>query len=96
MATESKCYINKVEEILSDNGYEDIKILTNYGYDTAFIGVTTDQRAVYDYDKMVEWLMDTEGMTREDAIGWIGYNTIRALPYLGEDAPIIIHRLEVQ
>ena len=43
---------------------------------------------------MVEWLMDTEGWSYEDAAEWVSYNTLRALPYMGEDAPIVINRLE--
>ena len=57
------------------------------------IGVTHDNRAVYDYEKMVEWLINTEGFTEEEAIEWIGYNTLRAIGYFGEDAPIIMYQL---
>ena len=77
------------EERLLENGYEGIKYLTDYSYDSALIGVSNDDRAVYDYEKMVEWLMDTENFSEEEAREWIDYNTIRALPYFGTDAPII-------
>lgn len=83
-----------VREKLIDAGYEDIVILENYSYDDAFIGVSHDDRAVYDYDKMVKWLMDTEGFSQEEAIEWIEYNTIRALPYFGDKAPIIVYGME--
>jgi hypothetical protein len=83
-----------VREKLIDAGYEDIVILENFSYDDAFIGVSHDDRAVYDYDKMVKWLMDTQGFSETDAIEWIDYNTIRALPYFGEKAPIIVYRVE--
>ena len=83
-----------VRERLADAGYEDIMILDNFSYDDAFIGVTHDDRAVYDYDKMVKWLMDTQGFSETDAIEWIDYNTIRALPYFGDKAPIILYRVE--
>lgn len=81
------------EKILAA-GYEDIVIFENYSYDDALIGVTEDGRAVYDFDKMVLWLVETEGFTVEEAIEWIEYNTIRALPYMGDDAPIIMYPLE--
>jgi len=55
--------------------------------------VTEDGRAVYDYGRMVEWLMDTEGWSFEDAAEWVDYSTIRALSYMGEDAPIVMNRL---
>ena len=80
------------EKIL-DAGYEDVLLLSNYSYDDALIGVTEDGWAVYDYDKMVKWLMETEGFTETDAIEWIDYNTIRALPYMGDQAPLIMYPL---
>lgn len=42
---------------------------------------------------MVEWLVETEGFEYDEAIEWIEYNTIRALPYFGQDAPIIMYPL---
>ena len=42
---------------------------------------------------MVKWLIETEEFTCEEAIEWIEYNTIRALPYMGEGAPIIVYSL---
>lgn len=81
-------------ERLSELGYEDVVVFENYSYDDALIGVTEDNRAVYDFDKMVKWLCEKEGFSPEEAIEWIEYNTIRALPYAGEDAPIIMYRLE--
>ncbi len=80
-----------VKEWLEDTQFEDILILRNYGYDTAFVGVTTDGYAVYDYNKMVEWLMKKEGWSYEDSVEWIEYNTIRSLPYFEGKAPIIIY-----
>lgn len=82
-----------LERIL-DAGYEDVKYLVDYSYDDALIGITTDNRAVYDFDKMIEWLMETEGFEHLDAIEWIEYNTIRSIPYMGDGAPIIINSLE--
>lgn len=69
-------------------------ILENYSYDDALIGVTEDNRAVYDFNKMVEWLCENTSMTYSEAIEWVEYNTIRALQYVGEDAPIIMYRVE--
>ena len=82
------------EEKLWENGYEDVIILKNYSYDDALIGVTEDNRTIYDFDKMVQWLIHTENFTQEEAIEWIEYNTIRALPYMGERAPVIMYALQ--
>ena len=84
------------EEKLMNFGFEDVKYLTNYSYDDALIGVSEDGRAVYDFDKMVEWLMKEEGWSEEESVEWIEYNTIRALPYFGEGAPIIMYGLPLE
>ena len=82
-------------ERLVECGYEDVVILENYSYDDALIGVTDDNRAVYDFNKMVAWLMDKEEFSYDEAVEWIEYNTIRALPYAGPGAPLIMYPLEV-
>ena len=79
------------KERLLEAGYEDVIVLENFSYDDALLGVTWDNRAVYDFEKMVEWLCSTEGFTYDEAVEWIDYNTIRALPYAGGAGPIIIY-----
>lgn len=81
------------EERLLDAGYEDVKYLLNEGYDDALVGVSEDGRAIYDFDKMVEWLMKKYGWSDMESIEWIEYNTIRALPYMGDKAPIVMYPL---
>lgn len=48
---------------------------------------------MYDYEKMITWLMKPEGWTPEEAEDWVNYNTIRALPYMGDKAPLIMYPL---
>jgi hypothetical protein len=84
---------NDVRKLIEDYDYEDVVIFSNPDYASAFIGISDDNRAVYDYDKMIKYLMDRDGMTDIEAIDFIGYNTIRAMPYFGEDAPIIVYGL---
>lgn len=43
-----------VEEILLDNGYEGIMTFAGPDYEDALIGVSDDNRAIYDFDLMVE------------------------------------------
>lgn len=73
---------------------EDVILLSNYSYDDALVGISDDNRAIYDYSKMVNWLIEQEHFTELEAIEWIDYNTIRALPYMGADAPIIMYPIE--
>ena len=67
--------------------------MCGHSYDSALIGVTEDNRAVYDYGLMVEWLCQTEGWSEDESIDWIEYNVIRALPHMGDLPPVILHRI---
>lgn len=84
---------NDVRELIEDYEYEDVVIFSSPDYASAFIGISEDNRAVYDYDKMIEFLMSKDGMTNIEAVEFIEYNTIRALPYF-ENAPIIMYKLD--
>ena len=86
-------YMN-AEERLLDAGYEGIKYLVNESYDDALIGVSEDGRAIYDFDKMVQWLMDEYGWSDIESIEWIEVNTLRSLPYMGSGAPIIMYSID--
>lgn len=80
-------------DLLNELGYEDVVVFENPDYDSAIIGVSEGRRAVYDFDKMVKHLVDKDGMTDEEAIEFIEYNTIRALPYFA-NSPIIMYPIE--
>lgn len=80
-----------IKEKLLDRGYEGVKLLSDY--DNAFIGITTENRAVYDFKLMIDCLINEGGFTDiNEAMEWIDYNTIRALAYMGSDAPIIVYQ----
>lgn len=70
---------------------EDALVFDNLAYDNAIIGITTDDRVVYDYDKMVEDLVVNENFTLEEAMEWIDYNTIGILPYSEDNRPIVMY-----
>ena len=87
---EDGSYECETERILLEKGYEGTMFLTGFSYDDALVGVTTDRQAVYDYDRMVEWLVGKEGFEDDiEAMEWIDYNTLRAVPYFGSKAPVI-------
>lgn len=79
-----------IREILPEGAI----ILDNSAFDNSIIGVTLDGRLIYDYDKMIEELIEDDGMTFDEAMDWIDYNTIRALPCAGSMAPIIVQRVD--
>jgi hypothetical protein len=72
----------------------DAVVFDNHSYDNSIIGTTFDGRAIYEFNKMVKELMVDEGWTEEEAIEWIEFNTIRALPYGGEKTPMIVYTEE--
>ena len=64
-------------------------------YADAFIGISTDGRAVYNYDKMIEFLEKEDSMEYDEAAEFVNYNTLRALPYMGSNAPIVYYPWEI-
>ena len=79
----------EILDFCEELGAEETLLFENPGYETAFIGLDTNYRAIYSHNKMVEFLMKVDGMTEEEAIEFIDYNTIRACAYM-ENAPIIL------
>lgn len=84
--------MNDIRETLCMMGYEDAIVLENPSFDEAIVGVT-DERVVYQYEKMVECLVKNEGMSEEEAVDFISYNTIRTLPYI-ENSPIVMYSIQ--
>lgn len=68
-------------------------IFVNPDYNNAIIGVTTDDRVVYDYYSMIDSLSSKDDISWEEAQEFIDYNTVRALPYM-DRAPVIVIRKE--
>ena len=81
-------------ELLEDLGYENLIVFDNPDYDSAIIGVSHDDRVIYDYDKMIQHLVDVDHMAIDEAADFISYNTLRAIPYIGDDAPIVMFGIQ--
>ena len=81
----------QIDQFVTESGFESVAIFENPGYYRAFIGVTIDGAAVYSMEKMIGCL--TGEMTREEAIEFIEYNTVRSLGYV-DNPPVIIHEIE--
>lgn len=83
----------KYEEIISyinDLDYDKVVLFSNPTYETAFIGISNDERAVYDYDKMIEFLIKEYGMSPEESMDFISFND----SFRDEYTPIILYRVE--
>ena len=90
----------KIRDRVSDEEVLDnIIVLEGDEYADGAIGLTEDNRLVYSYDRLVKSLAraynkDNPEQGKNDAIDWLEYNTLRAIPYLeraGFLAPVIIH-----
>ena len=86
--------LDEIKEWLCDRDYEDTVVLENPDDLAAILGVSDDGRLIYDYEKMVEHLITTDGMDYEEACEFIDFNTIGALPYMGEKRPVILTKVE--
>lgn len=86
--------IDSLKEWLCENGHEDTVVLESPDYLSAIVGISEEGRLIYSYNKMIEHLMTVENMDAEEAMEFIDYNTIRALPYAGEMAPIVLYDIE--
>lgn len=84
-----------LDEFLSEMYGDDVVHFDGPEFDGGIVGVTTDGRLVYSYEKLVESLAEANGWSREDAIDWVEFNTIRSLPYIGKRAPIVMNDLDV-
>lgn len=82
-------------DMLYELGHEDFIVFRNPDYDSAIIGISDDNRVIYDYDKMVAHLMEVDGMEMLDAMEFIDYNTLGSSPPpdMGECGPIIMYGL---
>lgn len=70
----------------------EIPVFNNPSFESAIIGISHDNRAIYSYSKMIDCLVD-ETMSYEEAVEFIDYNTLRILSYYS-NAPIIMYDIE--
>lgn len=86
--------IDSLKDYLCELGHEDAVVLENPNYLSAVVGVSEDGRVIYSYSRMLKHLALNDGMTYEEAAEFIDYNTIGALSYMGEKAPIILNEID--
>lgn len=79
-------------EKLEENVFEaeEVMLLEEEAFRESLVGISSNMRAVYDYDKMAEEYAEYHGCSLEDAMDYIDFNVIRSLSYWGQKAPIIM------
>ena len=85
--------VKELKDLLNELEYKDTVVLENPSYLNAIIGITDEGALCYSYEKMIDCLMEEDKMEQEDAMEFINYNTIRALPYASSMGvrPIVIY-----
>lgn len=84
---------DELNNFLIENNYEETTFFTNPDYITALEGIDSDGRLIYDYDKMVYYLLENNIVKDDnDAFDYIDYNTMRTIPYMEIKRPIIIDK----
>lgn len=87
--------MGEIKEILCEIGLENSIVFENPDYESAIVGFDyNSDRVVYDYDKMVEFLVTTYSIAPEEAVEFIDVNTIRSLSYMGEKGSIILKTIQ--
>lgn len=90
--TIDKPIFNTVEELceyLEAQDHTETVFFENPSFVKAIIGITASEQLIYDYDLMISAAMEEENWSEEESIEWIGYNTIRSIPYMGQYHPIV-------
>lgn len=64
-----------------DDGEQPL-ILDNHAYDGSIVGITEAGSIVYSLESMIQEFMADEGCDYDEAVEWIEYNTLRAIPYM--------------
>ena len=82
--------VEDLKEYLTEQCFADTVVLEAPSYISAVVGISTDGRLIYSRDLMVRYLCKKDGMTELDAEEFIDFNTVGALPNMGEKAPIIM------
>ena len=85
---------NYLRDYFVAEGHEHAGVFTCPSYDGAIGGYTDDGAVGYVFELMAdEYLSENHNSSRDEAIEFINYNTIRSIPYMNEGMvpPIIMY-----
>lgn len=83
----------ETKRLLSEWNLDDAIVFENPSYETAIVGYDIHtNRIIYDYGRMIDYLVENEQMNEDEAVEFIDYNTIRSLDYI-ENPPIILNKI---
>lgn len=82
--------MDKLRGYLEEQELDDTAFFENPTYATAIIGVSEDGHFVYDYDRMVKFIMDKDGCSEEDAREHEDYETMNSLDVKDKVCPVVV------
>lgn len=83
----------ETKRLLSEWNLDESIAFENPSYETAIVGYDIyTNRIIYDYGRMIDYLVENEQMNEDEAVEFIDYNTIRSLDYI-ENPPIILNKI---
>lgn len=85
--------LEELKEYLEEKELYNTQYFEEPDYASAVIGTTDDDRLVYDYEKMVEHVMNLHNWDRSEAMEFIDFNTINSLN-MAPFAPIVVYPLD--
>ena len=71
--------------------YSDLQIVRIDGYDDCVVGLSEDDRLVYDYELLVQQTMHDCDCDYTEAVDYVEFNIISALH--GSCMPVVMHRI---
>lgn len=83
----------ETKRLLSEWNLDEAVAFENPSYETAIVGYDIHtNRIIYDYVRMIDYLVENEQMNEDEAVEFIDFNTIRSLDYI-ENPPIILNKI---
>lgn len=83
----------ETKRLLSEWNLEESIVFENPSYETAIVGYDVHtNRIIYDYERMIDYLVENEQMNEDEAVEFIDFNTVRSLDYI-ENPPIILNKI---
>lgn len=83
----------ETKRLLSEWNLDEAIVFDNPSYETVIVGYDIHtNRIIYDYERMIDYLVENEQMSEEEAVEFIDFNTIHSLDYI-ENHPIILNRI---
>ena len=84
----------RIRYTLAELGHENALLFEDPDFDECIIGVTSDGQAIYDYDSLIDYLVE-QGNTEDEAIDYVAY-ILEPRCNTAPNTPIIMQNLRLE